>query len=176
MKYILYIEDHNGQSKLEFNSLKTAKDELATRISLEKSSGSSVIKNSDDDYSIRNYWRGNTHMYIKKAPQPTKIKHMKICNLKQGCMFQFPKGKSTYVILSIENNDFVGWIVNFVNTNTGQKYQYQQPAPSTKGNDPTQRQVVLLKENVIKTSKKYITKEDVEKTFNIKITKNTFVK
>lgn len=101
---------------------------------------------------------------------------MKICNLKQGSTFRFPKGKSTYVILSIENNDFVGWIVNFVNTNTGQKYQYQQPAPSTKGNDPTQRQVVLLKKNVIKTSKKYITKEDVEKTFNIKITKNTFVK
>lgn len=72
MKYILYIEDHNGQSKLEFNSLKTAKDELTTRISFEKSSGSSVTKNSDDDYSIRNYWRGNTHMYIKKAPQPTK--------------------------------------------------------------------------------------------------------
>lgn len=101
---------------------------------------------------------------------------MKICNLKQGSTFRFPKGKSTYVILSIENNDFVGWIVNFVNTNTGQKYQYQQPAPSTKRNDPTQRQVVLLKKNVIKTSKKYITKEDVEKTFNIKITKNTFVK
>ena len=72
MKYILYIEDHNGQSQLEFNSLKMAKDELATRISFEKSSGSSVSKNSDDDYSIRNYWRGNTHMYIKKATQPTK--------------------------------------------------------------------------------------------------------
>lgn len=101
---------------------------------------------------------------------------MKICNLKQGSVFQFPKGKSAYVILSVENNDFVGWIVNFVNTKTGQKYQYQQPALSTKGNDPTQRQVVLLKENAIKTSKKYITKEDIEKTFNIKITKKTFVK
>lgn len=72
MKYILYIKDHNGQSKLEFNSLKAAKDELTTRISFEKSSGSTVAKNSDNDYSIRNYWRGNTHMYIKKAPQPTK--------------------------------------------------------------------------------------------------------
>lgn len=72
MKYILYIKDHNGQSKLEFNSLKAAKDELTTRISFEKSSGSTIVKNSDNDYSIRNYWRGNTHMYIKKAPQPTK--------------------------------------------------------------------------------------------------------
>ena len=54
---------------------------------------------------------------------------MKICNLKQGSVFQFPKGKSAYVILSVENNDFIGWIVNFVNTKTGQKYQYQQPAP-----------------------------------------------
>ena len=72
MKYILYIENHNGQSKLEFNSLKAAKDELATRISFEKSSGNSVTKNSNDDYSIHNYWHGNTHMYIKKAPQPTK--------------------------------------------------------------------------------------------------------
>jgi len=100
---------------------------------------------------------------------------MKICNLKQGSVFQFPKGKSAYVILSVENNDFIGWIVNFVNTKTGQKYQYQQPALS-KRNDPTQRQVVLLKENAIKTSKKYITKEDIEETFNIKITKKTFVK
>lgn len=72
MKHILYIEDRNGQSKLEFNSLKAAKDELTTRINFEKSSGSSVTKNSDDDYFIRNYWRGNTHMYIKKTPQPTK--------------------------------------------------------------------------------------------------------
>lgn len=101
---------------------------------------------------------------------------MKIRNLKQGDTFRFPKGKSVYIILSIEYNDFIGWIVNFVNTNTGQKYQYQQPALLTKRNDPTQRQVVLLKENMIKTSKKYITKEDIEKTFNIKITKNTFVK
>ena len=100
---------------------------------------------------------------------------MKICNLKQGSVFQFPKGKSAYVILSVENNDFIGWIVNFVNTKTGQKYQYQQPALS-KRDDPTQRQVVLLKENAIKTSKKYITKEDIEETFNIKITKKTFVK
>lgn len=100
---------------------------------------------------------------------------MKICNLKQGSVFQFPKGKSTYIILSIENNDFIGWIVNFVNTKTGQKYQYQQPALS-KRNDPTQREVVLLKENAIKTSKKYITKEDIEEMFNIKITKKTFVK
>lgn len=100
---------------------------------------------------------------------------MKIYNLKQGSVFQFPKGKSAYVILSVENNDFIGWIVNFVNTKTGQKYQYQQPALS-KRNDPTQREVVLLKENAIKTSKKYITKEDIEETFNIKITKKTFVK
>ena len=100
---------------------------------------------------------------------------MKSCNLKQGSVFQFPKGKSAYVILSVENNDFIGWIVNFVNTKTGQKYQYQQPALS-KRNDPTQREVILLKENAIKTSKKYITKEDIEETFNIKITKKTFVK
>lgn len=72
MKYILYIENHNGQSKLEFDSLKEAKAELATRISFEKSNGSSVSVNGTDDYSIRNYWKGNTHMYIKKAPQPTK--------------------------------------------------------------------------------------------------------
>lgn len=77
MKYYLYIEDYNGKHELEFDSLKEARSELSTRLSLEYSNGSSMTKQSTDDYTVHNYWKGNTHIYIKKedkTPNGYKIK------------------------------------------------------------------------------------------------------
>lgn len=65
MKYILYIQNHNGTAELEFDSLKVARAELANRLSFEFSNGSSMDKKGTDDYVVHNYFQGDTHLYIK---------------------------------------------------------------------------------------------------------------
>ena len=67
MKYILYIEDHTGTCQLEFASLKVARAELSARLSFAFSNGGTMDKNGQDDYTIHNYWQGNTHFYIKRV-------------------------------------------------------------------------------------------------------------
>ena len=72
MKYNLYIQDRNGQTYLEFDSLKKARSELSTRLSLEFSNGSTMSKQGTDDYTVHNYYEGDTHLYIKRTKDTQK--------------------------------------------------------------------------------------------------------
>ena len=77
MKYNLYIQDRNGQSYLEFDSLKAARSELSTRLSFEYSKGSSMSKQGTDNYTVHNYHEGNTRLYIKRTKETPKNTTMK---------------------------------------------------------------------------------------------------
>ena len=110
---------------------------------------------------------------------------MKIRNLNTGDTFRFPLGLATYIILSCNCSDEMGWLVNFANIKTGQKYQYQEPWDG-RGKNPTERKVIRTKKQAIRQqyctygpdwrSCTYLNKSDVEKFYNIKLSKKTIVK
>lgn len=106
-------------------------------------------------------------------------------NLNSGDTFRFAKGKATYILLDACNTDEMGWLVNFANTITGQRYQFQQPMWGA-GNDITKREVIRIKSQAIKPKgyhsgpdyryNDYLTDQTVEQHFGIKLSKKAIVK
>ena len=110
---------------------------------------------------------------------------MRIRELNTGDTFRFTKGKATYVALNSSNTDEIGWIVDFANTKTGQRYQYQEPMWRSQ-NDPTKREVFRIKKQAVKPQSyhkgpdyryaDYISREIFERYFGIKMSTKTIVK
>lgn len=105
---------------------------------------------------------------------------MTLRDLNIGDTFRFAFGFSIYIITYTRDTDEMGWLIDFVNTRTGQRYQYTEPLFGNK-KDITKRKVTRIKSNVIAAPKsKYeylpLNDNDVEKYYGIKLSKNAICK